>query len=308
MKRIHLRTSLRCNNNCVFCMERSPELDEARRIQAESEGAFLTPEGLESQLAAADLSLPALFTSGEPTLNPDLSALVALARRRGVEHIVVQSNARRLSYPGYALELVRAGVTEFSVSIHGSAARVHDAMTRTPGGFAQSWQGLAALLAIKRRFPALEVGVTITVTRINLGDLRALLRALFALPGLDHVNLNPLILQGNGARFAAHLQVRHSDILRELDEFDREQSDRRPECRDRPGLSGIPPCVGRGAERPFERVVLFEPGVSSPRLLPEGRDIAWARPADCGACALAERCGGVQPGYLEAFGSGEFRA
>jgi cyclic pyranopterin phosphate synthase len=58
------------------------------------------------------------FTGGEPTIRPDLPALVKHARRRGFEHVKVASNGLRYAHAPYLDHLLACGVDRFHVSLH----------------------------------------------------------------------------------------------------------------------------------------------------------------------------------------------
>jgi cyclic pyranopterin phosphate synthase len=58
------------------------------------------------------------FTGGEPTIVPELPALVKLAKRRGFDHVKVASNGLRYAHAAYLDHLVACGVDRFHVSMH----------------------------------------------------------------------------------------------------------------------------------------------------------------------------------------------
>jgi molybdenum cofactor biosynthesis enzyme MoaA len=126
--RVHLETSLHCNNRCVFCMEG----DHRRTGYPSQYPEFLSRRKMEDLLAGVPRGVPVLFTSGEPALHPRLEGLVSRARGLGFERICLQTNGRMFCYPGLCRRLVAAGVREITVSLHGSCRRFHEAMTRLP--------------------------------------------------------------------------------------------------------------------------------------------------------------------------------
>ena len=68
------------------------------------------------------------LTGGEPTIRPDLPALVKHARRRGFAHVKVASNGLRYAHAPYLDHLRACGVDRFHVSMH---ARGDDAYEDT---------------------------------------------------------------------------------------------------------------------------------------------------------------------------------
>jgi MoaA/NifB/PqqE/SkfB family radical SAM enzyme len=89
------------------------------------------------------------FTGGEPTIRPDLVALIKAARKLGFEDIKVQSNGLLFTQVNVA-RLVDAGVTRFHVSIHTHEARAYDALVQRAGAYASMEQGLRNVVASGR--------------------------------------------------------------------------------------------------------------------------------------------------------------
>lgn len=154
---LHLLTG--CDNRCTFCAPAGlPEV------------APREPDALASALDALALQHDAVtFTGGEPTLHPELPAIVAAARERGFTRIGIQTNGRRLREAGYADDLRRAGLTDVHLSLHGLGSVVHDHHTGVEGSFADAVAALGAA-----RHAGLTAVVTTVLTRSNSRALGAL--------------------------------------------------------------------------------------------------------------------------------------
>lgn len=98
-----------CNLACTYCT-----ITEAMRRRA------LPAERVAREIdrAAARGFKDIAFTGGEPTIRPDLPALVKHARRRGFERVKVASNGLRYAHAEYLDHLVACGVDRFNVSVH----------------------------------------------------------------------------------------------------------------------------------------------------------------------------------------------
>jgi MoaA/NifB/PqqE/SkfB family radical SAM enzyme len=81
------------------------------------------------------------FTGGEPSIRPDLLALVKAARKLGFVDVKVQSNGLLFTEANVA-RLVAAGVSRFHVSIHTHEPEAYDALVRRPGSHALMESGL----------------------------------------------------------------------------------------------------------------------------------------------------------------------
>jgi len=308
--RIHAAASLRCQNACLFCMEFDARTGRRLGAGAAPGLAFLTPERLLARLAPEHRSLPVLFTGGEPTLNPHLPDLIRALRERGFRGTGLQTNGRRLADPAFAIKLARAGLSRVSISLHGSSAAVHDAMTRAPGSWARTWRGLQVVLALKRRWPWLRVSTATTVAAPNLADLAPLLSRLLALPGLDVVVLNPLSLEGNAVRHFESLAVRFRDLAAAFSSARLALSRAGARDLERVTWTDFPPCVMGGAPShvgTFERVLLIAP-TGPARLLAPKLWFEGAKGPSCAGCARESSCTGVAPRYAARFGWEEFRA
>ncbi len=155
-----------CNNDCAICMlanvkRRLPALgfDRFRRVIGE-----LVRDGRFRNL---------ILSGAEVTTWDDLERYVRFAASLGwFEKIQIQTNGRRLADRRYVEGLVAAGVNEFFVSIHGRK-KVHDAATRAPGSFRETWAGLRNLAAFD-----VNVITNTVLTRQNAADVPRLLALL----------------------------------------------------------------------------------------------------------------------------------
>lgn len=120
-----------------------------------------------------------VFVGGEPTVRPDLAALLALPVRAGLGCGLVTSG-RALAYPAVRARLVAAEVRYLRIALHGADAATHDALVGVPGAFAQTTEGLGALA--REAGPATLVEVACTVVAPNAGGLAALAERVARLP------------------------------------------------------------------------------------------------------------------------------
>lgn len=165
--RIDLKAGFQCNNRCRFCVQGDRRLREPDRSTAELMAA------LEADRAHGD---ELVLTGGEVSIRPDLAALVRHARALGYREVQLQSNGRRFAVPAFCDEMIAAGVTEFSPALHGARPATHDALTRAPGSWRQTVQGIRNLRTRGQRVLTNSV-----VARSNLRELPELAALLVAL-------------------------------------------------------------------------------------------------------------------------------
>jgi len=138
---VSMTLEFRCNLACVHCMIE----DTMDRLEPESLSRF---EQLLDYNATHRRWTGLILTGAEITLRRDLPELARQARRRGFEHVRIQTHGMRLASEAYCRELVDAGVDEFFVSVTAADAETHDAITTVPGSFDKTLRGLENLDAL----------------------------------------------------------------------------------------------------------------------------------------------------------------
>lgn len=151
----------RCPLQCAYCSN-PLALEHARSELA-------TDVWLDVIDQAADLGvLQAHFSGGEPTVRPDLEAIVARATARGIYANLITS--------GYGLTgkrlaaLKAAGLAHVQISIQGAVPGEADRIAGTPGAHARKLK-----LAITVRELGLALTLNAPVHRQNLDDLPAII-------------------------------------------------------------------------------------------------------------------------------------
>ena len=297
--RVHIPIGGVCNNHCLFCMED----DRASRARA---AARMTAERVRMVLEQHREAQEVCFTSGEPTLRPDLPAIIGLARELGFARISLMTNGRRLAYGAYAQALVARGLNRLYVSVHGDNAALHDALSRNRGSFEQTLQGLRNAAALRRA--GLQLHTSTVVTRRNvtrLLELYAFLRGL----GVEQVVFNALQLTG-WARSRFDLVVPRYPQVREGFERALRES---PDGGQAAFLVDVPLCVTEGLperNRGFvERHLHYETSqeLQLERVSTEQLDLTFRSYGEpCTDCRYRGVCPGVYNSYVQRFGWEEF--
>jgi len=123
-----------CNNGCDGCA-----LPEHGTL-VELDEVIARLDGLDNPYQAV------LLVGGEPTLHPDLVAVVNAIRDRGWQP-VIQTNGRVFTYERRARALVRAGARHYRMPFFAGEQDGFDARTGVAGSFEQTIAGLKNLLA-----------------------------------------------------------------------------------------------------------------------------------------------------------------
>lgn len=140
MKRADIKTGFLCNNDCIFCVQGKAKkqfgnknTDEVKKILKE---------------ASRDCD-SIVFTGGEPTIRKDIFNLVKYAKKLGFKIIQIQSNGRMFAYKKFCEKIIKAGVNEFALSLHGHIPQLHNYLTGSES-FIQTVNGIKNLVGLKQ--------------------------------------------------------------------------------------------------------------------------------------------------------------
>lgn len=168
---VSVTLEFRCNLKCVHCMIEGT-MD---RLAPVSDATF--EEVLEDNRRTHRWQ-GLVMTGSEITLRRDLPDLARRAREAGFGRIRIQTHGMHLARPGYVETLVDAGVNEYFVSLAGSDAETHDAITQVRGSFDKMMRGLEIV-------SSLPDTAIITNTVVTALSYRLLPDAVTALNGIS---------------------------------------------------------------------------------------------------------------------------
>lgn len=126
--RAHLEITLRCNNNCVFCLQ-GHHPDESHRLFEDIKKEI-------NELAKGNVE-KIIISGGEPTIHPYFIQIIQYAKKQGFSFIQVISNGRLFSIPSFTEKAIAAGLSEITLSIHGHTPELHDSLVNAPGALQQ---------------------------------------------------------------------------------------------------------------------------------------------------------------------------
>lgn len=270
-----------CNSACTICMLSNVKgrLDTVDFVAFSRLVATLVDNSRYDNL---------ILSGAEVTTFADLAKYVRHAASfNHFKKIQLQTNGRRLVDKAYLAELVEAGVNEFFISVHGPAD-VHDAITRVPGSYAATMEGIANLA----RWQVNIISNTV-LTSFNYHSIAALMGTLSSGPAREmHLwNFFPMDRSDRGDLLVsmADLVALFPAILAAIGPSGKPLV-----------LKGFPECLAPGAP-------IF---IDSDFPLNLIQDDFWAEFAKngfgtCGykdVCAAGE-CWGLSSAYLEKYGT-----
>jgi len=208
-EKVIVNVTYACNNHCTFC---------AVGTRTQVDGDLSRQREFLEQYRALGVRLLDL-DGGEPTLHPDLIALIEHARRIGYARVNVTTNGRLLAYEDFARKLVSSGLTSLLFSVHGADARSHARQVGVAEAFEQTTRGIENAVRLAPRH--VELGMNVTITKSNHQELPALAELAWSL-GLRWLNLQFLTPFGRATKWiapdtqeAASIAMRVIDAWRE---------------------------------------------------------------------------------------------
>lgn len=274
------RLTYKCNQRCVFCA---------------AENEFLEPSAdkLETRLSSLlNSNIQRIcFEGGEPTLFPRLPEFLEKARLGGVREITLMTNAVRSASPVFARKIVEAGANRIFVSLHACEPELSDGITRSPGTFEKTIEGIHNFLSLDARTYLIFVMMSRNMETLpeyvrfvhrEFGNIPVLLSMVtpYISPALEsnlipsYSSMRPVIEKA--AATAARLGVPLSAM----------EEQHRP-----------PDCVLPGARTIFRN--LFAP------IDKKESAAGFVKPAQCALCAKNSSCPGVREFYARAHGTKE---
>ena len=193
-----LAVTSRCNIRCQFCYGNCTcraDNDEPDLSRATIARLFRT---IRHQAEVPSVSL----TGGEPMLRTDLVELVADATDTGLRVNLITNGT--CATAAVVRRLVAAGLRSVQISVEGSTAAIHDAVTQSEGSFARSIAGVRLFAQ-----SGISAHIHTTLNQLNLEDslrMPALAREL----GLKRLSMNMLIPVGRGKN--ERLLVRYAEV------------------------------------------------------------------------------------------------
>jgi pyruvate-formate lyase-activating enzyme len=273
-----VRVGFRCNQDCGFCWQGRDWPGAPRAVL----------ERWIDEMAAGGVR-QLMISGGEPTVYAELLDLVRHARAAGLEPWL-QTNAIRMAKPGFAQDLVEAGVDGLTVSYHAADPDLSDLLTRAPGTHVRTEAGMRASLRAGMRLT-----LNCVVGRRNLPHLPATAERIVA----EFLPLAPHGLAVSFSNPSEAYDPADGDPV-PLDEVAGPLSTAvRTLIRagipvQAVGSCGFPPCVLRDVP---EMVV----PLSLDRLAPE-HFASRRKPDVCAPCALHDACVGPRERDVRNFG------
>lgn len=288
-----------CKNACVFCsnLKGTPSDEELLTISARlsEDIADLKAQGVRK----------VEISGQDPIEYPAIAELIAQLKTQDFDHVELLSHGRNLADPLLVKKLSAAGLDELRLPIYGASPRIHDAVTRSQGSFAELLRGL-------NNVKALAPSVAVVLTTMVLADNHSSLLETIRLMCQFSKALTVTVPFPKG-------YIPHQQWLARFSDFRKQLLLSKKYCQENGvylHFLDIPYCVF-GYAAPYIQNYGSQPFMP-PQWLPPKPDRAAndaqlpayrkkVKLKECASCRCDAFCDGFSAGYVELFGKEEFR-
>lgn len=299
-KTLVILTGFACDNNCIMCSLSSFKQSKINRTT--NELLLEIKKGKREGFERVE------FTGGEPGIRKDIFQLINYARFLRYKEIRISTNGRIFYYSNLCRKFVENGLNRINISLHGNTPQLHNAISRTPGAFEQTIQGIRNI----QKYPWVNLEINTVVTRINYKNLNEISSFIFNFLDIPKWTILDLIPDGNALSLYDSLSVKLNHLSKALSDI----------CVILPKQSHIsffdfsfcifPPSIRNlesislvGAK---EREKIEQRGYNPTRIKKINNqyvDKYKIKVAVCKNCKFNLQCGGVWKKYVELYGKRE---
>lgn len=198
-KRADIKVWFACNNYCNFCVQWNKREKFSPRTITEIKKIIQDEYSLWAKYV--------VFTWGEPTVHPKLVEAVTYAREIWYKQIQIQSNGTNFDKIEYVQQLIDAGVTEFSPSIHGFYKETHDKQVSTKWAWEKVIRGLINLKKLNQ-----TIIINSVITQVNYREIPELASLLIKL-GVTQFQFAFVHILGSADKNKMEVVPKKSDII-----------------------------------------------------------------------------------------------
>jgi MoaA/NifB/PqqE/SkfB family radical SAM enzyme len=291
MKRLTIKLTYKCNNNCLFCAEEENKskkdisIDKVEKIIKDNSKEFSS----------------IVFSGGEPLLVEKLFYFSYLAKSLGYTDIQLQSNGRLLSKKRLCKLAILSGINNFAFSLHGDCKEVHEYHTQSINSFNDVIDAVSNLSQLN-----IPVMLNTVVTKKNYKNLKEIIN-LVSPYKIEKLQLAFPHITGKAEDYLEAIVPRMTEVI----PFVEEAIDHAIALGISLETEAIPPCMLQGEfrtaiaekSRPYYHITRNEKVFDFDKWIKvEGK----AKHKNCKRCTLYDECEGPWEDYPRYFGWEEF--
>jgi len=297
MKRVYVTLDFVCNNDCVMCANTDEERNKDYRLATQEVKDYLTGLGLKD----GDI---VEFSGGEPTIRKDILELCKYFKENCKGELAILTNGRRMADPAFADEIARY-INRTVTAFYAPDPVLHDTVTRKKGSFDDAFRGVKNM---EER--GVRVGIKTIPTKLTYRQLPQFVDFAFDNFKNPTVFFSGLDLRGQACTNQDEVAVRFSDVAPFLEAA----IDRAAERGKTAYIFTMPMCsidpfywnnYSMCMDEISKDIEFLIPGKESKK----DKGLLLDKPSeDCHVCEMENRCFWGWKGYVERFGSSEFKA
>jgi len=277
---VELGVGLACNNCCIMCTNiMPPPKGSWNRSTREIEEMVRKFNKDDYQVT---------ITGGEPTIRFDFFHILKYIKTEMPNsRILLLSNGRMFYYPEFTKKFVDTGCDAVAIPLHAQNKELHDRITRAPGSFKQTLQGIKNLLEHKDK---VDVEIRVVIHKLNYRNLPAIAEFISTeLRGIRKVVLFPIDIIGNANLNRKKLIVKITDVKPSLERALAVLEKNNTEF----NLYHVPFCI---IDKKYWKSVA-------------GRTVEKRRVTfkSCDGCVMKKKCPGIWETYAFRVGTEEFK-
>jgi MoaA/NifB/PqqE/SkfB family radical SAM enzyme len=104
----------------------------------------------------------------DPIEYKNIAELIAYIKKEGFECVRLSTHGTELAKSSLRKKLALSGLDDIRIPIYGSTAKIHDSVTRTPGSFKETVEGIKK---IKELNPKIHIQISCLMVKQNKNDL-----------------------------------------------------------------------------------------------------------------------------------------
>ncbi|KKU43871.1 MAG: His-Xaa-Ser repeat-associated downstream radical SAM protein [Parcubacteria group bacterium GW2011_GWA2_46_7] len=275
-----------CNNHCVMCTN-------SLSFQSEKESVPYAFKSIKQRWVRRAMGPEDVisFSGGEPTIHPEFFEIIHWFRAEYPKRtIVVVSNGRMFSYLQFTRNILKISNILFEVALHGYDEKSHDSVTRAPGSFRQTVQGIHHILRHKKASQELEIRIVVTkLTYKHLGKILSFVEKEFGAQKIRDIALIFIEMEGQAQDNARVVGISYEKVKKYIESAVHDWSSSFRELR----LLHFPLCTIPQILWPYAWRTLRE------------EEVTFL--SRCASCLMKKYCLGIHKDYISIMGKGEFK-
>jgi MoaA/NifB/PqqE/SkfB family radical SAM enzyme len=268
-----------CNNHCLFCSISAM----ARNYDRTTKEIILDLEKNKGKYQGVE------FTGGEFAMRDDALLLVTMASRLDYKTISVETNGKVFAYRDFALQMVSAGLTRITFSIHGASPLTHDRITDCEGSFSHAMCGLKNICS-----QDIDVSVNFVITKFNFREITAFAEIIKKIKKVSLLHFSFVRpLDRFSEKDFLSIVPRFSEVLPFLKKVSRRKN---------VSFRDVPPCLLNAdkieSHREKENITMNYGKVNIRQTCYNSLLSMMMQPDKCFNCALKKKCPGIYKKYF----------